>query len=29
MADEKIILSLVGVNKVLNNNKKIINNIYL
>ena len=29
MADEKIILSMVGVSKVLNNNKKILNNIYL
>ena len=29
MADEKIIFSMVGVSKVLNNNKKILNNIYL
>lgn len=29
MADEKIIFSMVGVNKVLTNNKKILNNIYL
>ena len=29
MADEKIIFSMVGVSKVLNNQKKILNNIYL
>ena len=29
MADEKIIFSMVGVSKVLNNNRKILNNIYL
>ena len=29
MEDEKIIFSMVGVSKVLNNNKKILNNIYL
>ena len=29
MADEKIIFSMVGVSKVLNNNKKILNTIYL
>ncbi len=29
MSDEKIIFSMVGVSKVLNNNKKILNNIYL
>ncbi len=29
MADEKIIFSMVGVSKVRNNNKKILNNIYL
>ena len=29
MADEKIIFSMVGVSKVLNNNKIILNNIYL
>ena len=29
MAAEKIIFSMVGVSKVLNNNKKILNNIYL
>ena len=29
MADEKIIFSMVGVSKVLNNNKKILNKIYL
>ena len=29
MADEKIIFSMVGVSKVLTNNKKILNNIYL
>ena len=26
--DEKIIFSMVGVSKVLNNQKKILNNIY-
>ena len=29
MADEKIIFSMVGVSKVLTNNRKILNNIYL
>ena len=29
MADEKIIFSMVGVSKVLNNQKRILNNIYL
>ena len=29
MADEQIIFSMVGVSKVLNNNRKILNNIYL